>query len=222
VIVENFLFEVSEALRIPVLVLAILALAISFAELGALAKELYERRLRSVTRLEAAIETTRAAIAAGDRAGAHRAMRAVAGNPAMADMMSAIVDDAIWPSTDDRIGKRMAEFQLLSMRRLERTRILVRMGPALGLMGTLIPLAPALVGLADGDVAELTENLRVAFSVTVAGLLVGALAFLVSLTRERLYAGDYSDVEYAASCLEPDVEMRPQYVHVPGADPAAA
>ena len=39
-----------------------------------------------------------------------------------------------------------------SLRRLERTRLLVRAGPALGLMGTLIPLSPALSGLAGGDV----------------------------------------------------------------------
>ena len=30
--------------------------------------------------------------------------------------------------------------------------MLVRAGPALGLMGTLIPLSPALTGLARGDV----------------------------------------------------------------------
>ena len=73
------------------------------------------------------------------------------------------------------------------------------MGPALGLMGTLIPLSPALAGLADGDVATLTDNLRVAFSVTVAGLLIGAFAFGISLVRDRLYAQDYSDVEYVAA-----------------------
>ncbi len=41
-------------------------------------------------------------------------------------------------------------------------------------MGTLIPLSPALEGLANGDVATLTDNLRLAFSITVLGLLVGA------------------------------------------------
>jgi biopolymer transport protein ExbB/TolQ len=89
------------------------------------------------------------------------------------------------------------------VRRLERTRILVRMGPALGLMGTLIPLSPALAGLADGDVQRLTDDLRVAFSVTVAGLLVGAVAYTVSLVRNRLYDQDYSDVEYMAVALAP-------------------
>jgi hypothetical protein len=68
-------------------------------------------------------------------------------------------------------------------------------------MGTLIPLTPALSGLAKGNVSELTSNLEVAFSVTVTGLLVGAIAFAISLVRDRLYGQDYSDVEYVAATL---------------------
>ena len=88
------------------------------------------------------------------------------------------------------------------MRRLERTPLLVRAGPALGLMGTLIPLSPALSGLADGNVTQLTDNLRVAFSITVLGLLVGAVAFGISLVRDRLYAQDLSDLEFVAASVE--------------------
>ena len=100
------------------------------------------------------------------------------------------------------MAKSLADFDLQSMRRLERTRTLVRFGPAIGLMGTLIPLSPALSGLAQGDVKQLTDNLRVAFSVTVLGLLVGAVAFGVSLVRDRLYAQDLSDLEAIAAELE--------------------
>ena len=102
----------------------------------------------------------------------------------------------------DRVAKALADFDFASLRRLERTRMLVRAGPALGLMGTLIPLAPALAGLADGDVAQLSRNLRVAFSVTVLGLVVGAAAFAISLVRDRLYGHDLSDLEYVAATLE--------------------
>ncbi len=62
-------------------------------------------------------------------------------------------------------------------------------------------------GLAEGNVTELTDNLRVAFGVTVAGLLTGAIAFSVSLVRDRLYAQDFSDVEYAAANLSPDKHL---------------
>jgi hypothetical protein len=88
-----------------------------------------------------------------------------------------------------------------SQGRLERTRLLVRAGPALGLMGTLIPLSPALTGLANGNVSQLTSNLRIAFSVTVLGLLVGAVAFGLSLTRDRMYGQDLSDLQYVAAVV---------------------
>ena len=79
--------------------------------------------------------------------------------------------------------------------------MLVRAGPALGLMGTLIPLAPALTGLASGDTQTLSRDLRLAFSVTVVGLLIGAVAFGISLVRDRLYGQDLSDLEYVAAVL---------------------
>ena len=48
--------------------------------------------------------------------------------------------------------KLLQDYEFYTVKRLERTRILVRLGPMLGLMGTLIPLSPALVGLATGNV----------------------------------------------------------------------
>ena len=40
-----------------------------------------------------------------------------------------------------------------------------------------------------------------AFSVTVLGLLIGAIAFGISLVRDRLYGQDLSDLEFVASAL---------------------
>ena len=68
-------------------------------------------------------------------------------------------------------------------------------------MGTLIPLSPALTGLAQGNVSRLSTNLRVAFSVTVLGLLVGAIAFGLSLYRDRMYGQDLSDLEYLTAVI---------------------
>jgi biopolymer transport protein ExbB/TolQ len=200
--VEDVLFDVAEALRVPVLVLALLAGVVVLLELGSLAMELARRRKRGIARLDRAIDQARAALAVGDRDTAVRVARKLGYNRAMSDALAAIVEQRGYPDAGDRIAKRMAEYDYRSMKRLERTRILVRAGPALGLMGTLIPLSPALQGLAEGDVQNLTEELRVAFSVTVAGLFIGMLAFGVSLIRDRLYAQDFSDVEYVAAGLD--------------------
>jgi len=205
--VEDILFDVAEALRVPVLVLALIAGVVVLIEVGALLMELIRRRRRGIPRLEKALDQARAALATGDRDTAVRAVRALGYNRAMSDALAAGVEQRGRPDAGDRIAKRMAEYDYRSMKRLERTRILVRAGPALGLMGTLIPLSPALKALAEGNIGSLTEELRVAFSVTVAGLLVGMVAFAVSLVRDRLYAQDFSDVEYVAAALEHDIPI---------------
>jgi biopolymer transport protein ExbB/TolQ len=201
--IEQQLLEVTEVLRYPVLIAAILCLAFALVDAGKLIGEVWQRRRRSVEAIDTAVAGALAALERGDWHGGAQFLRASAWDRPMGEAMAALVTTRMQADAEQRIAKRMAEYDYRSLRRLERSRILVRMGPALGLMGTLIPLSPALSGLANGNVVALTENLSVAFSVTVAGLLVGAIAFGTSLIRDRLYAQDYSDVEYAESLLAP-------------------
>lgn len=207
--IEEFLFSVSDALRWPVLIAALLGLAWSIIEIGILVAEMWRRRRRSPSTLEDAVDQAEYYVATGNNPAAISWLNLVSWSAPMRRAMEAVVVLRSAPDAENRIAKRLAEFDYVSLRRLERTRILVRMGPALGLMGTLIPLSPALAGLGEGNVTELTDNLRVAFGVTVAGLLTGALAFGVSLIRDRLYAQDFSDVEYAAANLSPEKHLHP-------------
>jgi biopolymer transport protein ExbB/TolQ len=208
--VEEILFDIADALRVPVLVLAIVALAYVLFELGGLVAELIKRRGRSRIRLDQAVISAGAALGSGDSGRAYLELGKVATSKSMRGVLGSVVEHRSAENGADRIAKDLAEFDYSSVKRLERTRILVRVGPALGLMGTLIPLSPALAGLAAGDVETLTDNLRVAFSVTVAGLLVGSIAFAISLVRDRLYGQDYSDLEYVASALAPGTPLPTQ------------
>jgi biopolymer transport protein ExbB/TolQ len=200
--IENVIFHVAEALRVPVLILALLALAAVLVELGGFVIELIRRRRRDFARLEVAVGGASELLGKKDDKGAFALLRPVSWSRAMERTMAVLVIEASKKDkTEDRLAKRLADFDFGSLRQLERTRLLVRAGPALGLMGTLIPLSPALAGLASGDVKRLSDNLRVAFSVTVLGLLVGAIAYGISLVRDRLYGQDLSDLEYVAATL---------------------
>ncbi len=201
--IEQLLFDISDALRWPVLMLTVIALAVIVVEAGALLVELIQRRGRSRRRLEWVVGQVVGALRGGDLAGAKAAAAQAGSNGAMRDALAAIVGEAGSPEAETNVSKELADYDYRNLRRLERSRIMVRMGPALGLMGTLIPLSPALAGLASGDVETLSENLRVAFSVTVAGLMVGAFAFAISLVRDRLYGQDFTDVEFVATRLLP-------------------
>ncbi len=78
-------------------------------------------------------------------------------------------------------------FEQMARRRLERTDILTRVSPMLGLMGTLIPLGPGLAGLGQGDLSILTNAVTVAFDTTVMGLLAGIIGFVLGRLRRRWY-----------------------------------
>lgn len=199
--IDEAIFHVASVLQIPVLILALLALAAVIYELGSYAVEIYGRRGRRFTTLAAAAEAARAALLTGDRGAAKEAVREIPRSPAMANTLSFIIEHARAQGGDHQLNKALADFDFDAQRRLARTRMLVRAGPALGLMGTLIPLSPALTGLANGNTAALSQNLRVAFSVTVVGLLIGAVAFGLSLSRDRLYGQDLSDLEYIAAIV---------------------
>lgn len=199
--IDQAIFHVASVLQIPVLILALLALAVVIYELGSYAVELYGRRRRHFAALSAGAEQARQALSTGDRTGAARAVSEIPRSPAMAATLAFIVEHARTDGGDHQLNKALADFDFDAQRRLARTRLLVRAGPALGLMGTLIPLSPALTGLANGNTAALSTNLRVAFSVTVIGLLIGAVAFGLSLSRDRMYGQDLSDLEYLAAIV---------------------
>ena len=84
------------------------------------------------------------------------------------------------------------------IKKTNKTDILVRVGPSLGLLGTLIPLGPGLAALGTGDIATLAQSLTIAFDTTVTGLTVGAVAFLISKYKKQWYESELIDLETVA------------------------
>jgi biopolymer transport protein ExbB/TolQ len=182
------LSHIATALRVPVLLAAAVVLLLCALELGRFAVEWW-RRWRNRQFDDG--EIVARAIAEPSHAGTYarcarspitaHALMAIAGAPA-ADRV---------PATE----RALVDYELAVQRRLDRTRLLVRAGPAIGLMGTLIPLIPGLAALAGGDVATLADDLRDAFGATVVGLLVGTVAFALTLARTRMYTEDLAGLE---------------------------
>lgn len=86
--------------------------------------------------------------------------------------------------TDLRIERVLAQAEHAGARSLNTVRFAVRAGPSLGLMGTLIPMAAALNGLARGDLPALAEHMVVAFSATIVGIAIGVAAHVIAMVRE--------------------------------------
>lgn len=100
------------------------------------------------------------------------------------------------------VEKIADDYEVRMMKRTEKTRIITTVGPMLGLMGTLIPLGPALIGLTDGNIDELATNLVIAFATTVIGLFVAGISFCLTTIRNRWYWQDMIDIDYIIDALE--------------------
>ncbi len=94
--------------------------------------------------------------------------------------------------------KIVNDFEIACQKDLSGSQMLAKLGPILGLMGTLIPMGPALVGLAAGDIESMAMNMQVAFATTVIGLLTGAVGFVIMQVKRRWYASDINDLEFIA------------------------
>jgi len=100
-----------------------------------------------------------------------------------------------------RVEKLLQDCDARITKRLEKTRFVARAAPIFGLMGTLIPMGPALLALGQGEMEALSENMIIAFGTTVVGLLAGVIAYTISMVRNRWYAQDFSDMEYISEIL---------------------
>jgi biopolymer transport protein ExbB/TolQ len=205
------LSHIATSLRVPVLIAAVIILILCALECGRFGVEWWWRwrnrrfDLRQVV-AEAIAEPSHAA---------HYARYARSPIAARAILAIAAAPPAErGPATE----RALVDYELAVERSLDRTRLLVRAGPAIGLMGTLIPLIPGLAALAGGDVATLANDLRDAFGATVVGLLVGTVAFALTLTRTRMFTEDLAGLEQGSAVQAPPLAGAPS----PAAPPAVA
>lgn len=80
------------------------------------------------------------------------------------------------------------ELDLFAHKLLEHERLASRIAPMLGLVGTMIPMGPALKSLSDGNLAQVSGSLTVAFSAVILALIAASITYWVSNVRRRWLA----------------------------------
>ena len=175
----KILLTISNAMLYPVLILLILLVALCFIYAGDMISEYSKRSKKFDDKFNG-----------GHLSGFHEAAkRLIDGRRNDENALSA------------RIERMLQEYETEAGRKLGNARLLIRVGPMLGLMGTLIPLGPALLGLSAGNIEQLANNLVIAFTSTVVGLLIGTVSLAVASIRQRWYSQDLNDMEYMAELL---------------------
>ncbi|MDE6453842.1 MAG: MotA/TolQ/ExbB proton channel family protein [Muribaculaceae bacterium] len=192
-VISNVLYWISTGLLVPVIVLLIFFFIRALVLVGAFFGQ-YMHQRKASDALRRAVD----GIAESGTAASDNALPAASASVAAA-YARRIVAAAGQPA---RIDLLLSEFELDADKNVSTSRVLTKMGPILGLMGTLIPMGPALVGLAAGDIASMAYNMQVAFATTVVGLVVSAIGFLTQQAKERWAVRDLATLEFLAETVK--------------------
>ena len=176
---ENGLFALSQVLRLPVIMLLwVCVAAVLFMAGSCVSEHLARRRERRSFDLDEWIQTGSALTADADR---------LAVLPAALRAMLREVNDhrAKEAFLDGGLEHIVLEREEQARRTLAGSRLLVKVGPSLGLLGTLIPMGTALASLTAGNLEAMAGQMVVAFTTTIVGLSAGTVAFVIQLVRHN-------------------------------------
>jgi biopolymer transport protein ExbB/TolQ len=183
----NILYWISTSLLIPVIVILLVFLFLALVRLGGF-YGIYMSRMKLNKEINDALKEIRS-----QGITPKSFDRIVTKNSLFYEYVS-IMKNLKWDKVHSQ--KAIADFEIAGEKELELSKTLMRLGPMLGLMGTLIPMGPALVGLASGDIGSMAINMQVAFSTTVVGIFIGAIGYITQLVKQRWYVEDLNNLQY--------------------------
>lgn len=95
----------------------------------------------------------------------------------------------------------ISNFETEADKDLSISKILAKIGPVLGLIGTLIAMSPALVNLSSGDVSGMAYNMQIVFATTVIGLVVSMVGLITLQLKQRWYSQESNHLFYISQIL---------------------
>ena len=185
---------ISQSLTIPVLVILLIIVIISIISLGGLIAEYTSRR-------KVPVGTIRDLIYDINAAGSVEELKSVISKATIPkSQKKALLEIAssseLGKDSREALARKLFEFEEeKTMDSLQKTDIITRIGPTLGLMGTLIPMGPGLAALGAGDINTLANSLTVAFNTTIVGIGSGALCYVIGKIRSGWYDRYLSDLD---------------------------
>lgn len=199
-IINSILYVIAQSLLLPIMVALIIILVYAIIQAGGLIAE-HSSRIRT------------------DSNEVERIIQGIS-NPGTPEKIKTVIDSANLPQRHKEILEKIAsnvdvgeksreafarklieEEEIMAAKSIEKTDIIAKIGPAVGLMGTLIPMGPGLAALGAGDVNTLAQNLTIAFDAAIIGLGAASLAFIISRIRRRWYEDQLSTLDALAESI---------------------
>ncbi len=185
---------ISQSLTIPVLIILLVIVIISIITLGGVIAEYTSRKKVSVG-------TIRDLIYDINDAESVESLKNVISKAKIPKSQKKVLTEiassqSLGVTSREALARKLFEFEEeKTIETLRKTDIITRIGPTLGLMGTLIPMGPGLAALGAGDINTLANSLTVAFNTTIVGIGSGALCYFIGKIRSSWYDRYLSDLD---------------------------
>lgn len=185
---------ISQSLTIPVLVILLIIVVISIISLGGLISEYTSRKKVPVGVIRDLIYDINSAASVEALLGIIEGAKIPKSQKKVLTEIAS--SSALDVNSREALARKLVEFEEEKIdKSLRQTDIITRVGPTLGLMGTLIPMGPGLAALGAGDVNTLAESLTLAFNTTIVGIGSGALCYVIGKIRSGWYDRYLSDLD---------------------------
>ncbi|MBQ7928053.1 MAG: MotA/TolQ/ExbB proton channel family protein [Methanobrevibacter sp.] len=199
-ILTSGLNMIAQSLQIPVIIFLVIFAFFAIVTLGSLIAEYTSRKKVTPDALEKLIYSISKATSRDELMNVIKNARLYENQKVI--LVKVLRADSLTEDTRETLARKLIEFEETKLgKTIERTDIVTRIGPTLGLMGTLIPMGPGLAALGAGDVNTLANAIIVAFDTTVVGIGAGAVGYFVSKIRRRWYEEDLSNLDALCDAL---------------------
>ena len=188
-IISKILFGIANSLLIPDIILLIVFFIRALMLLGSTYNQFMVRR-RNNHRLAGVIK-----ILQPTAIGELRSLLPERHESLFTEYLADILDH---PSSEAYTDYLITQYETEVAKDVNLARLLTKLGPVLGLIGTLISMSPALVGLSTGDISGMAYNMQVVFSATVVGLVISVVGLFTQQLKSRWYAKDLGRLDYVS------------------------
>ena len=195
---SQVLRSVSSGLKIPVIILLIFLIAVTIVILGTLIAEIFTERRYLKASMPALVDDIR---------DSSKPIEETITNAKLLKRQKKALLEITRHRELNNIMRESLAVRLLAAeqavydKRTKTTDLIAKLGPMLGLLGTLIPLGPGIIALGQGDTYTLSSALLTAFDTTVAGLASAAVALIISTVRKTWYNNYMSVLETLMECV---------------------
>ncbi len=199
---ENGLFALGQVLRFPVMALLWVCVAATLYYAGySLMEAVRRRREHSGFNLKAWLQQGRVLSADASRktampAGLGRLLSAIQSQNETSTLHHGGLENIV------------AEHEERLRHKLDGPRALVKLGPSLGLIGTLIPMGQSLAAMASGNMQEMAGQMVVAFTSTIIGLATGTIAYALVAVQQGWVSASIREQRYLAEVVAAEMEAR--------------